>query len=54
LALFGRRPQERVDSVVIPASKNLHKNGSRVLFDHLIGERAGGNTNREAPSLPAG
>src|SRR5882757_1242407 len=23
LALFGRRPQERVDSVVIPASKNL-------------------------------
>jgi len=24
LALFGRRPQERVDSVVIPASKNLH------------------------------
>jgi hypothetical protein len=25
LALFGRRPQERVDSVVIPASKNLHK-----------------------------
>jgi hypothetical protein len=27
LALFGRRPQERVDSVVIPASKNLHKNG---------------------------
>jgi hypothetical protein len=27
LALFGRRPQERVDSVVIPASKNLHKIG---------------------------
>jgi hypothetical protein len=27
LALFGRRPQERVDSVVIPASKNLHMNG---------------------------
>jgi hypothetical protein len=25
LALFGRRPQERVDSVVIPASKNLHR-----------------------------
>jgi hypothetical protein len=29
LALFGRRPQERVDSVVIPASKNLHKAGPR-------------------------
>src|SRR3981189_1736562 len=29
LALFGRRPQERVDSVVIPASKNLHNNGQR-------------------------
>jgi hypothetical protein len=27
LALFGRRPQERVDSVVIPASKNLHNSG---------------------------
>src|SRR3984893_3944444 len=27
LALFGRRPQERVDSVVIPASKNLHTSG---------------------------
>src|ERR1700686_3544399 len=26
LALFGRRPQERVDSVV-PASKNLHTSG---------------------------
>jgi hypothetical protein len=25
LALFGRRPQDRVDSVVIPASKNLHR-----------------------------
>jgi hypothetical protein len=24
LALFGRRPPQRVDSVVIPASKNLH------------------------------
>jgi hypothetical protein len=29
LALFGRRPQERVDSVVIPASKNLHRSRSR-------------------------
>src|SRR6266478_7960003 len=24
LALFGRRPQERVDSIVMPASENLH------------------------------
>src|SRR5260221_14780288 len=31
LALFGRRPQERVDSVVIPASKNLHN----TYFPHL-------------------
>jgi hypothetical protein len=25
LALFGRRPQERVDGLVIPASENLHR-----------------------------
>jgi hypothetical protein len=30
------------------------KNGSRVLLDHLIGGRAGGNTKKEAPLLPAG
>jgi hypothetical protein len=24
LALFGRRPQERVEGFVMPASKNLH------------------------------
>jgi hypothetical protein len=36
LALFGRRPLERVDSPAIPASENLHKTGSRrILFDHL-------------------
>src|SRR6266478_5369936 len=31
LALFGRRPPQRVDSLVMPASENLHKlgNGSR-------------------------
>jgi hypothetical protein len=27
LALFGRRPQERVEGFVMPASKNLHTNG---------------------------
>src|SRR5262249_33474634 len=27
LALFGRRPLERVDNPTIPASENLHKNG---------------------------
>src|SRR5467141_1016365 len=27
LALFGRRPQERVDSLVMPASENLHRSG---------------------------
>jgi hypothetical protein len=28
LALFGRRPPQLVDSLVMPASENLHKNGS--------------------------
>ena len=28
LALFGRRPPERVDDLCIPASENLHNNGS--------------------------
>jgi hypothetical protein len=27
LALFGRRPPQRVDSLVMPASENLHRNG---------------------------
>ena len=27
LALFGRRPQERVEGFVMPASKNLHRTG---------------------------
>jgi hypothetical protein len=27
LALFGRRPLQRVVSLVIPATKNLHNNG---------------------------
>jgi len=27
LALFGRRPPERVDDLGIPASENLHTNG---------------------------
>jgi len=26
LALFGRRPPQRVDSLVMPASENLHNN----------------------------
>ena len=29
LALFGRRPPQRVDSLLMPASENLHNNGSR-------------------------
>jgi hypothetical protein len=29
LALFRRRPPERVDGIVIPASENLHKPASR-------------------------
>jgi hypothetical protein len=27
LALFGRRSPQRVDSLVMPASENLHNNG---------------------------
>src|SRR5713226_5774511 len=29
LALFGRRPPQRVEGFVMPASKNLHKSGRR-------------------------
>jgi hypothetical protein len=29
LALFGRRPQERVEGFVLPASKNLHNKRHR-------------------------
>jgi hypothetical protein len=28
LALFGRRPQERVEGFVMPASENLHNSGN--------------------------
>jgi len=27
--VFGRRPPQRVDSLVMPASENLHNRGSR-------------------------
>ena len=37
LALFGRRLSEREDGLGMPASENLHKGGSEVSFDHLIG-----------------
>jgi hypothetical protein len=38
LALFGRRPPQRVDSLLMPASENLHnfglmRRGKRSLFD---------------------
>jgi len=35
LALFGRRPPQRVDSIVMPASENLHNTGLG-RCDHLI------------------
>jgi hypothetical protein len=35
--VFGRRPPHRVDSLVMPASENLHSNGHGRLFDHLVG-----------------
>ena len=43
LALFGRRPPQRVDSLLMPASENLHRTGlmqrskKRCLLDHLVG-----------------
>jgi hypothetical protein len=43
LALFGRRPQERVDRLVNPASENLRNNGREqmqqrvVLFNYFVG-----------------
>jgi len=30
LALFGRRPPQRVDSLVMPASENLHRSGHSI------------------------
>jgi len=35
LALFGRRPPQRVDSIVMPASENLHNNG--LMHRNMIG-----------------
>ena len=37
LALFGRRPQERVEGFVMPASKNLHITGSQLISRSLVG-----------------
>jgi len=45
LALFGRRPPQRVDSIVMPASENLHRSGSYgryfVCSDIATSSRAG-------------
>ena len=43
LALFGRRPHQRVDSSIIPATENLHTNGDIMRaaiysLDHLVGK----------------
>ena len=38
LALFGRRPKERVDSLVMPASENLHMSGSSTFTCRLVGQ----------------
>jgi hypothetical protein len=43
LALFGRRPPQRVEGFLMPASKNLHSFGlmhrskQLKLFDHFVG-----------------
>ena len=39
LALFGRRPPQRVDSIVMPASENLHNIGSPARLVGLIASR---------------
>jgi hypothetical protein len=45
LALFKRRPHQRVESSITPAFENLHISGCEQpqqgspLFDHLIGAR---------------
>jgi hypothetical protein len=43
LALFGRRPSERVDSPCIPASENLHKRRHRA---RTIASPFGNNSRR--------
>jgi hypothetical protein len=35
LVLFGRRPPQRVDSLVMPASENLHNSG--LMLCNIIG-----------------
>jgi len=40
LALFGRRPQQRVDGPVIPAAENLHNTGREHLQQILAPEAA--------------
>jgi hypothetical protein len=54
LALFGRRPQERVEGFVMPASKNLHNfrthapQQAAYLFDHLVGDGEHGHLDAES------
>src|SRR6267154_1085606 len=48
LALFGRRPPQRVDSLFMPASENLHNNGSSLLTHRLVGERDKASAGRQA------
>jgi hypothetical protein len=40
LALFGRRPPQRVDSLVMPASENLHTSGLMRRTYSTIGQLA--------------
>src|ERR1700686_820490 len=46
LALFGRRPPQLVDSLVLPASENLHTNGHPARFPiaRKRGHMASGDT----------
>jgi hypothetical protein len=46
LALFGRRPHQRVNSPVMPATENLHNNGHFAEWN--LGDKSLAPYNREA------
>jgi hypothetical protein len=57
LALFGRRPPQRVEGFVMPASKNLHnkrlmhRSKRQLLFNHELLRRCDDSKSSIAPIL---
>ena len=49
LALFGRRPPQRVDSLVMPASENLHISGSLFYLYERQESPSGSLIRKDAP-----